>query len=561
MNTLKQTMTLTRFYPRFAAAAAAIAFLPGTAFAADVYKANNTQNLNLGASWVSGTAPTSNDVAYYDNTVIGTSNSSSIGTGLSVKGLVLMGSGSAANVTITGSNSLNIGSSGIDLQKGSITLSAPVTLADSQVWTLSSSTRINLSNGLASGANSLSIQGSSTSTTLSLQNVTLGENVGVGALTNMYVAGGTVTLTTTNNLVSAFSAFGNSTVNVALMGDSGASSSIGKAAQPNVRGGSTMNYTGVTASSNKGIQRDIPTADATFNVTNAAATLTMSGSFSTSGANGSGVGWKFGGDGNLVLNGNVANAASGSGVTLTKLGAGTLTLNGASTYAGATTISSGRVIVGGTLVNTVSVTLAAGTELNVNGALNAASLTTVSGTLSGAGTVGHVSVQSGGVLSPGNSAGILTTGSLTLLGGGKYTLEIKTDGSTGGAGTDWDRVAASALDIGSLDISANRFTFTLKTLAASGEPGGLADWNKDLNHTWSGILSWGSLNGAFDAGKFVIDTTGFGNLFDGSFALVQNGNQVDLVYLAVPEPGTWAMVVGGFGVLLFTQRLRRRKSL
>ena len=34
----------------------------------------------------------------------------------------------------------------------------------------------------------------------------------------------------------------------------------------------------------------------------------------------------------------------------------------------------------------------------------------------------------------------------------------------------------------------------------------------------------------------------------------------DLVLTVVPEPGTWAMVVGGAGMLVFGQRLRRRIS-
>ena len=37
--------------------------------AADVLKANNTSNLNLPASWVSGATPTSGDVAVWDSTV------------------------------------------------------------------------------------------------------------------------------------------------------------------------------------------------------------------------------------------------------------------------------------------------------------------------------------------------------------------------------------------------------------------------------------------------------------------------------------------------------------
>jgi len=36
------------------------------------------------------------------------------------------------------------------------------------------------------------------------------------------------------------------------------------------------------------------------------------------------------------------------------------------------------------------------------------------------------------------------------------------------------------------------------------------------------------------------------------------GNDVDLVATAVPEPGTWGMLVGGIGMLAFWQRRNRR---
>jgi len=43
----------------------------GLAFAADINKANNTTNLNSGASWQLGVAPGSNDVAVWTDTVTG----------------------------------------------------------------------------------------------------------------------------------------------------------------------------------------------------------------------------------------------------------------------------------------------------------------------------------------------------------------------------------------------------------------------------------------------------------------------------------------------------------
>ncbi len=40
-----------------------------SAQAADIVKANNSNDLNLGSSWIGGTVPTASDVAVWNNTV------------------------------------------------------------------------------------------------------------------------------------------------------------------------------------------------------------------------------------------------------------------------------------------------------------------------------------------------------------------------------------------------------------------------------------------------------------------------------------------------------------
>ena len=58
----------------------------GTSHAADVVKANNTDDLKLGTSWISGVPPTSSDVAVWNNTV-GAPNSVSLGANTNWAGI------------------------------------------------------------------------------------------------------------------------------------------------------------------------------------------------------------------------------------------------------------------------------------------------------------------------------------------------------------------------------------------------------------------------------------------------------------------------------------------
>jgi autotransporter-associated beta strand protein len=218
----------------------------------------------------------------------------------------------------------------------------------------------------------------------------------------------------------------------------------------------------------------------------------------------------------------------GSAGTLNKTGAGTLNLTNANGYTGNTSVNAG------TLRANNSSGSATGT-----GTVNVGS----SGTLGGGGTVtGNVTVD--GVIAPGNSIGTLSTGALTLNSGSTYTLEIDT---TNANNVITDLILANG------NVSLLGGTLTIADLAGTSQvlPSGTVLTILDAAPSFS------------QSGTFASSLiTAGANTFTVLYGQGSDSNDVTLVSgaAAIPEPSTWAMMLGGFGMLIGFQHCRRRRS-
>ncbi|HEY9154746.1 MAG TPA: PEP-CTERM sorting domain-containing protein, partial [Opitutaceae bacterium] len=75
-----------------------------------------------------------------------------------------------------------------------------------------------------------------------------------------------------------------------------------------------------------------------------------------------------------------------------------------------------------------------------------------------------------------------------------------------------------------------------------------------------GLTSSGTINGNTILSNFTLSFTGSQppSWYSNSYVFLSANGQ-DIEVEVVPEPGTWALILGGFGVLFFWQRRKARQ--
>jgi autotransporter-associated beta strand protein len=212
-----------------------------TASADNIEKASNNNALNTGASWVGGNPPDSDDIADYTSTV--TSNlSTALGADLGFAGIRVGAVGAAVtSLTISGANTLSLGTSGINMSAASanLTISAGLSLGVNQEWTVASGRTLATSGAIANSGN-LTISGAGTTTFSGVisggGSLTISGAATITGNTNTYTGGTTIgsgAIVRTNSQGAANTPFGTGGLtlggNATLAGSSGGNRYISNA--------------------------------------------------------------------------------------------------------------------------------------------------------------------------------------------------------------------------------------------------------------------------------------------------------------------------------------------
>ncbi len=228
----------------------------------------------------------------------------------------------------------------------------------------------------------------------------------------------------------------------------------------------------------------------------------------------------------------------------TQAGSGTTILNFANSYTGTTNVGAGTLIINGNQA------AATGAVTVANGA-----------TLGGSGTIGGAVIVNG-ILSPGNSPGLLTVGSLDLRAGSTTLMQIIGAGNLAGtAGTAYDKLVISTAGGlgygGTLDLDfANTTTFADgTTFDLFGFTGSTLGRFGSVSSTGSGSyggLTFSGLNGVWTA-LFGSQQLTFSEL-TGQLRFTTNSvPEID------PATGSSALSLIAGVVALIEQRRRRAK--
>jgi len=414
---------------------------------------------------------------------LNTSGVVSFGQAVSSGSLILnrTASGSAGAFTLSGSNSfgaltldsvkLNVISQNFALGSGTVTLQG------------ANATTLNFNDGRVF-ANTFTVADSAGLKTIA----TMANSTINGTITNNDSTGGLVLGGTSTRTLTVRSITGNGSRGVTF-GSSVLTGTVTLTGSSNYAGGtridsSTLRITGTGAVPAGGNLVFQGSGTATFDVNGTTQTVAglndsvLAGAIRSTAANGK----LIVGDSNDSTFRGVMSSAS---LALEKVGTGKLTLSGSNTYSGATTVSAGLLLVNGSLTNS-AVTVGTG------------------GTLGGSGTLGAlVAVQSGGVLSPGNSPGALAAAALDLQFGSMMFMEVIGSGSAAGvAGTNYDQIQITTsggltyggsldLDFGNSTKFLNGTVFDLFAFTGAS----IGDFSSVFT-TGTGLYSGYSLSGA-----------------------------------------------------------------
>jgi hypothetical protein len=179
--------------------------------------------------------------------------------------------------------------------------------------------------------------------------------------------------------------------------------------------------------------------------------------------------------------------------------------------------------------------------------------------LGGSGRAGEVLLRSGGLISPGNSTGTFFSQSTTWEAGAGYRWEINHAEGTPGGSVGWDTLHID----GSLTLipsALSRFTILVTSLGLDQTPGPASGFALNETYDFTLVTTTNGIQG-FAPSDVFLQTSAFDDGLggQGTFSILQDGNDLVLRYQTIPEPSSVLLLLIA-GALLATHRRPARLS-
>jgi fibronectin-binding autotransporter adhesin len=253
----------------------------------------------------------------------------------------------------------------------------------------------------------------------------------------------------------------------------------------------------------------------------------------------------------MTLAGNITESGSRS---LTINGPGTTVLSGSNNYSGGTTVVSGQLLANnatGSATGSGALTVNAGAALGGIGAIHASSFA-----IGGTGsltmlTVGNGTDTTSGMALSGTGANTITNTQLNF----NISAATAGQGNTLSVGTSAITFSGStlALNVVGTGVIPEYSPYVLIAGTGSNQYSGLGTTMETINGTLYDVITSGLVLSFSPTQANTWYATN-------SFLFLNTAGGVDDIEVSVvPEPGTWALMLGGLAALIFWQR--RKKSL
>lgn len=220
---------------------------------------------------------------------------------------------------------------------------------------------------------------------------------------------------------------------------------------------------------------------------------------------------------NTVFAGEIRNGSLATRlIAFEKSGSGQLTLAGNNTYTGTTTVAAGTLLINGATSGQGNYEVQSGARLGGDGEIGLA-----------ASSPGTVTVESGGILAPGDAS---TAGTLEITGGN-------------GSSTGLHFVGIATIEF---RLGATQDMITLSNTAMTGSASGgtgsvafdfLDEAGFQLNQTYD-LISFGGTSAGIALDTFALSGDNIAAGWIGTFSYGGDGNMLQFTATAVPEPAT-----------------------